>query len=339
MKIRLILFFFLIVYAGLQAQEKHYAVYGVSFYNLENLFDPIDSPDTDDKEFTPEGSYNWTETKYENKLHNIAGVLNQLGDKYCPAGPAFIGVSEVENRKVLEDLVKTGEFASKNYQIVHQDSPDRRGIDVALLYNPSLFKLESYKAFPFILPDDTAFRTRDQLLVTGTIDGDKVHVIVNHWPSRRAKSIRREQAAAVTRSIVDSLRDADPGAKVMVMGDLNDDPVNASVKKVLSAKRKKADVGDKDFFNPFWEYYANGIGTLGYKGHWNLFDQIILTSGLLNDDKSHLGYWKAEIFNRDFLINQDGQFKGYPKRTHSKGIYLNGYSDHLPVVVYLVKQI
>jgi hypothetical protein len=338
MRFRLILFLFFSLCVGLHAQDKHYAVYGVAFYNVENLFDPLDSPDTNDEEFTPKGSYNWTETKYENKLENMASVLNQLGDKYCPMGPAVIGVAEVENRKVLEDLVKTGDFATKNYQIVHQDSPDRRGIDVALLYNPSLFKPESYKAFSFTLPDDTAFRTRDQLLVSGAIAGEKIHVIVNHWPSRRAKSIRREQAAAVTRTIVDSLRAADPNVKVMVMGDLNDDPTNASVKKVLSGKQEKTDVGDKDLFNPFWKYYANGIGTLGYKGHWDLFDQIMMTRGLTDDDKFLLTYWKAEIFNRDFLINQEGPFKGYPRRTHSKGIYFNGYSDHLPVIIYLVKQ-
>lgn len=339
MKFRLISFVFLFVAVLAHAQNNKYAVYGVAFYNLENLFDTVDSDDTNDAEFTPDGGYHWNEMKYRNKLNNLASVLNQLGDKYCPMGPAVIGLSEVENRKVLEDLVKTEPFAQKNYQIVHHDSPDRRGIDVAMVYNPAVFTLESYKAVPFILPDDTAFKTRDQLLVNGTIAGEKVHVIVNHWPSRRAKSVMREKAAAVTRSIVDSLRAEDPEAKIMVMGDLNDDPTNASVKKVLSAKRKKADVGKKDMYNPFWEYYAQGIGTLAYKGSWNLFDQIILSKGVISDDKSTLTFWKSEIFNRDFLINQEGQFKGYPKRTHAKGIYLNGYSDHLPVIVYLVKQI
>ncbi len=334
------LFFFTILFVGLSAQQKKsYAVYGMAFYNVENLFDTEDSEDTNDVEFTPEGGYHWNEMKYQNKLGNIAEVLDQLGGKYCPAGPAIIGLSEVENRRVLEDLVQHGDFARKNYQIVHEESPDWRGIDVALIYNPELFTLESYKAVPFTLPDRPDYASRDQLLVTGTMAGETVHVIVNHWPSRRAKSIRREQAAAVTRGIVDSLLSLDAQAKIMVMGDLNDDPTNNSVKKVLKAKRKKSDVDAGDMYNPFWDFYAQGIGTLAYKGSWNLFDQIILSHGLIGSDKSELSYWKSEIFNKEFLINQEGQFKGYPKRTHSKGIYLNGYSDHLPVISYLLKEL
>ncbi len=339
MKIRFILLLCFVSVLLVNAQQQKYAVYGVAFYNVENLFDTIQSPGIFDEEYTPEGAKHWNFSKYQNKLNNMADVLNQMGQKYCPQGPAVIGLAEVENRQVLEDLVQTGELAAKNYQVVHYDSPDRRGIDVALLYNPSLFTLESSKAIPFVVPGDTAFKTRDQLLVTGTIAGEKVHFIVNHWPSRRAKSIKREQAAAVTKGIIDSLRLLTPDVKVMVMGDLNDDPTNASVKKVLSAKRVKQDVGETEMFNPYWEHYAQGVGSLGYKGSWNLFDQIILTRGLLSEDHAQLTYWKSEIFNRDFLIHQEGQFKGYPRRTHAKGIYLNGYSDHLPVIVYLVKQI
>jgi hypothetical protein len=321
------------------AQDKKYAVYGIAFYNVENLFDTVDSEDTNDEDFTPNGGYHWNEMKYENKLKNMSAVLNQLGNKYCPQGPAIIGLSEVENRKVLDDLVAQGEFAKKDYQIVHEESPDYRGIDVALIYNPALFKLDSYKTFPFELPEETKYKTRDQLLVTGYISGEKVHVIVNHWPSRRAKSIRREQAAAVTRGIVDSLLNDDAAAKVFVMGDLNDDPTNNSVKKVLKGKRNKSDVKSDEMYNPYWDYYAQGIGTLGYKGSWNLFDQILMTKGLIGEDKQQLFYWKAEIFNKDFLISQEGRFKGYPKRTHSRGIYLNGYSDHLPVITYVAKQL
>jgi hypothetical protein len=321
------------------AQDKKYAVYGIAFYNVENLFDTVDSEDTNDEDFTRYGGYHWNEMKYENKLKNMSAVLNQLGNKYCPQGPAIIGLSEVENRKVLDDLVAQGEFAKKDYQIVHEESPDYRGIDVALIYNPALFKLDSYKTFPFELPEETKYKTRDQLLVTGYISGEKVHVIVNHWPSRRAKSIRREQAAAVTRGIVDSLLNDDAAAKVFVMGDLNDDPTNNSVKKVLKGKRNKSDVKSDEMYNPYWDYYAQGIGTLGYKGSWNLFDQILMTKGLIGEDKQQLFYWKAEIFNKDFLISQEGRFKGYPKRTHSRGIYLNGYSDHLPVITYVAKQL
>ncbi len=339
---RLHLLFVIVFFLGIAAnaqEKKKYAVYGISFYNVENLFDTEDSEDTNDIEFTPEGRYNWNEMKYQNKLENMASVLDQLGGKYCPQGPAIIGLSEVENRRVLEDLVQTGSFAKKNYQIVHQESPDFRGIDVALIYNPSIFKFKSYRAVPFVYPDEPKYKSRDQLVVSGEIAGEDIHIIVNHWPSRRSKSIRREQAAEVTRSIIDSLLNSNNEAKIFVMGDFNDEPTNNSVKKVLRGKRNKEMVGQDELYNPYWEFYAQGIGTLAYKGSWNLFDQILVSKALISDDKSRLNYWKSEIFNKDFLINQEGQFKGYPKRTHSKGIYLNGYSDHLPVITYLVKEL
>lgn len=339
MRAKFILLILLVLYIGVNAQDKKYTVYGMAFYNVENLFDTVNSDDTNDEEFTPDGGYHWNEMKYENKLKNISTVLNQLGGKYCPQGPAVVGLAEVENRKVLEDLVAYGNFADKNYQIVHEESPDYRGIDVALIYNPAIFTLESHKTYPFELDEDMKYKTRDQLLVTGHISGEKVHVIVNHWPSRRAKSIRREQAAAVTRAIVDSLLYDDASAKIFVMGDFNDDPTNNSIKKVLKGKRKKSEVQNDEMYNPYWDFYAQGIGTLGYKGSWSLFDQILMSKGLIDADKKKLFYWKSEIFNKDFLINQEGQFKGYPKRTHSKGIYLNGYSDHLPVITYIAKEL
>lgn len=339
MMFRYLLFIFLLAVLGTNAQDKKYAVYGMAFYNVENLFDTVNSDDTNDEEFTPDGSYHWNEMKYDNKLNNISSVLNQLGGKYCPQGPAVVGLAEVENRKVLEDLVAYGDFAEKNYQIVHEESPDYRGIDVALIYNPDIFTLESYKIYPFDLPEDSIYKTRDQLLVSGYISGEKVHVIVNHWPSRRAKSIRREQAAAVSRGIVDSLLLDNVAAKIFVMGDLNDDPTNNSVRNVMKGKRKKEEVQSDEMYNPFWDFYAQGIGTLGYKGSWSLFDQILMSKGLISSDKKELFYWKSEIFNKDFLISQEGQFKGYPIRTHSKGIYLNGYSDHLPVITYIAKEL
>ena len=188
----------LLVYTS-TAQEKKFAVYGVAFYNLENLFDTKKDSIINDEEYTSEGANAWDENKYKNKLNNMAYVLNQLGGKYLPQGPAVIGVSEVENRGVLEDLVKTNEFAQRGYGIVHYDSPDFRGIDVALLYNPKLFTVESSKAIPFKVTDNPNFKTRDQLLVTGYLAGEKIHVIVAHWPSRRGgkQSDYRERAAAL----------------------------------------------------------------------------------------------------------------------------------------------
>ncbi len=329
----------LLVYTS-TAQEKKFAVYGVAFYNLENLFDTKKDSIINDEEYTSEGANAWDENKYKNKLNNMAYVLNQLGGKYLPQGPAVIGVSEVENRGVLEDLVKTNEFAQRGYEIVHYDSPDFRGIDVALLYNPKLFTVESSKAIPFKVTDNPNFKTRDQLLVTGYLAGEKIHVIVAHWPSRRGgkQSDYRERAAALGKTIIDSLYKVDPNSKVFYMGDLNDDPFDKSVSKVIGAKRNQADVEEGGMFNPFWNILDSGVGSLAYNGSWNLFDQIMVSNNLVGTDRTNLKFWKAEVFNKDFLINQDGQFKGYPKRTFSKGIWLNGYSDHLPTIVYLLKQ-
>lgn len=329
----------LLVYTS-TAQEKKFAVYGVAFYNLENLFDTKKDSIINDEEYTSEGANAWDENKYKNKLNNMAYVLNQLGGKYLPQGPAVIGVSEVENRGVLEDLVKTNEFAQRGYGIVHYDSPDFRGIDVALLYNPKLFTVESSKAIPFKVTDNPNFKTRDQLLITGYLAGEKIHVIVAHWPSRRGgkQSDYRERAAALGKTIIDSLYKVDPNSKVFYMGDLNDDPFDKSVSKVIGAKRNQADVEKGGMFNPFWNILDSGVGSLAYNGSWNLFDQIMVSNNLVGTDRTNLKFWKAEVFNKDFLINQDGQFKGYPKRTFSKGIWLNGYSDHLPTIVYLLKQ-
>ncbi|MDR0799239.1 MAG: endonuclease/exonuclease/phosphatase family protein [Dysgonamonadaceae bacterium] len=322
-------------------QGKKLVPYSVAFYNLENLFDTINNNSQYDLEYSPQGTKKWNSDKYWKKINNMAYAISQLAKETCPLGPAFIGVSEVENRTVLEDLVKNPNLASRNLGIVHYDSPDARGVDVALLYNPAFFTVTSSKPYLFRLADNPKFRSRDQLLVSGLLDGERVNVIVNHWPSRRggeqASRYLRVAAATLTKHITDSIMAADPDAKIFIMGDLNDDPTNASVSKVLNAKRKKNDVGEFGIFNPMAELFAKGIGSLAYNGGWNLFDQIMLSGNLLGNDHSTLKYWKVEIFNADFLTEQTGRYKGYPLRTHSGDVFLNGYSDHFPVVVYLVK--
>lgn len=325
---------------GLSAQER-LGIYSVAFYNLENLFDTEDDPLTNDDEFTPRGAMRWTETKYRKKLKNMASVVSKLAREHCPAGPAAIGVSEIENRKVLEDLIATDEVAAMGLDIIHFDSPDRRGVDVALLYNPKLFQVSSSRIYPYILPADTAFKTRDVLLTSGTLAGEPFHVIVNHWPSRVGdkSSELREFAAAINKHIADSIYSADPSAHVVIMGDMNDDPTDVSCRLVLNAKKKQEEVPPGGLFNTMWGFFDKGIGTLSYKGRWNLFDQIIISKSLLGTDRSQLKFWKAEIFSRDFLIQKDGKNKGYPLRTFSEGKFINGYSDHFPVLIYLVKRV
>lgn len=338
----ILVFLAIFVSTTLVAQNR-LGVYAAGFYNLENLFDTEDDPDNPgDDEFLPTGPYAWTPEKYNQKLSNLAKVISKLAKEICPGGPAILGVSEVENRRVLEDLVKTEPLASMGYEIVHYDSPDRRGVDVACLYNPRLFTLLSSKVFPYVMPSQPEFRSRDQLLVSGLLAGESFHMIVNHWPSRYGgdrSSPSREAAAVITRHIADSIYAADPLSKILIVGDLNDDPNNKSTKDVLKARRKASDTEPGGYFNATWPLFDKGIGTLCYQDKWNLFDQLIISENLLGKDRSVLKFWKAEIFNREFLIQQEGKRKGYPWRTFYNNAFINGYSDHFPVLIYFVKEI
>jgi len=323
------------------AQEKKLAAYSIAFYNLENLFDTIPGPN--DKEYTPSGPTKWDTFKYTNKLNKMAYALDQLAKEKCPIGPAVIGLAEIENRSVLEDLVRTGDFAKKNMQVVHYDGPDPRGVDCALLYNPKLFQYEGSESRTVIDHEEPKFKTRDQLVVRGRISGELFHIIVLHWPSRRGGEERsrpkRAMCARVTKSIVDSIQQVAPESRIVVMGDFNDDPFNIPVKDVLGAKKKQEQVKENGLYNPFWQILDKGIGTLAYQGKWNLFDQIIISENLLGKDRSTLKYWQAEVFNRDFLKNQEGSYKGYPLRTHAGGVWQNGYSDHFPTIIYMLKEV
>lgn len=325
------------------AQKKDYQVTCVGFYNLENLFDTIDDPNKRDEEYLPGGKRRWDKARYEDKLFNMAHIISLMGKDGVKDGVSLLGVSEIENRRVLEDLVKQSPIKNRNYQIAHFESPDKRGIDVGLLYNPEHFELldqKKYKYEPIKENGDTIY-TRDQLLVTGLLHGDKVHVIVNHWPSRWGGEKRsrplRNGAAKVSRSIADSLLNDDANAKIFIMGDLNDDPINESVKKVIGTKAKKSKMKEGFFYNPWENFYKNGIGTLAYRDSWNLFDQILISDPLVHTKKGFT-YMKAEILKEKFMFTESGRYKGYPKRTFSFDNYVGGYSDHLPVFVYLVKE-
>ncbi len=314
----------------------------IAFYNQENLFDTIDNDNVNDAEYLPNGPVKWGTMKYNAKLQHMSYAISQIGLDNSPVGVAIIGVSEIENRGVLEDLVKQPALKDRSYQIVHYDSPDRRGVDVGLLYNPRFFTVTNSKSYR-LHTEDTTFLTRDQLMVSGYLQGEKIHVIVNHWPSRTGGEERsrpkRNAAAGLTRSIVDSLFRVDPKAKIIVMGDLNDDPFNESCATVLGAKKNAEDVKPGELYNVFWKTLEKGMGSLSYNDQWNLFDQIIISNELVNGDKSKLKFWKSEIFYRNFLIQQEGRYKGTPLRTHAGGVWLNGYSDHLPTLIYLVKEI
>lgn len=341
-RITITILFAVITFGYIQAQEKKVAVYSVGFYNLENLFDTIPSPGVNDIEFTPGGIKKWDGQKYWKKIENMSFAISKLAGEFCPEGPAVLGVSEIENRTVLEDLVKAPLLKSIGYQIVHYDSPEARGVDVGLLYNPKFFKVTSSHAYKFTLPNKPDFKSRDQLLVSGLLAGEPVHFIVCHWPSRRngEKSSRylREAAAKLSRHITDSIFKTDPKAKIVLMGDLNDDPFNEPVKVIVGAKKRPEEVQPKGFFNPMWRILDKGVGSLGYRGEWNLFDQIIISHDFLGTDRSSLKYWKAEVFNKDFLIQPEGPYKGYPWRSFSGDLFIEGFSDHFPTLVYFLKE-
>lgn len=313
-----------------RAQRQH--LYSVAFYNLENLFDTLHDEGKNDYDFLPSGRYAWGTRKYEAKLKNLARVLSQLSRDRVPQGPACIGVAEVENRRVLADLLAQPSLSQ--YKYVHYEGPDRRGIDCALLYDTAQFRVHHSRlvlSTPYC--GDTTQLTRGFLIVDGELAGDHICFIVNHWPSRGSASSVRVHAARQVRALTDSLFRLNPRLKLIVMGDLNDDPMDESL-QTLGARKYPRQVKKRDFYNPWWATLEDdSIGTLCYHGKWNLFDQILLTRPLLKARRG-LRYRGHEVFRPPYLF-QHGEYEGYPLRTHGGRKWLNGYSDHLPTIVYL----
>ncbi len=326
------------------AQKGEFKIAAIGFYNLENLFDTIDSPTTNDADFLPGGRLHWNSEKYWSKQGNLAKVISQLGTERTPDGLALLGVCEIENRSVLEDLVAQPLLKSRNYQIVHYESPDERGIDVGLLYQPKYFTVTGSKSIPVYLFEKDSARdyTRDVLYVSGQFDGEPLHVLVNHWPSRSggesASAWRRAEAARMCRQVVDSLTALDPNAKIIVMGDLNDDPNNKSLTQVLRAVRSTDKMKAGEMYNPMYDLFMTGEGTLAYRDAWNLFDQMVLSRGLVWKKAGGWQFFKPVVFRRPWLFQEEGAFRGYPLRTFVGDIFLNGYSDHLPVYTLLIKK-
>ena len=327
----------------LGANAKKQQMFGVAFYNLENLFDTIpNNPEGRDAEFTPNGSNKWDGRKYWSKIKNMSYAISQLTTQYTPEGPALIGVSEIENISVLEDLVNAEPIKNWNLKIKHHDSPDARGVDVGLLYNPKFFQPIHMVNHRLVIPELPNFRTRDQMCVVGLLGGCRTAVIVNHWPSRRGggdNSWMRERAAALTMQICDSLYKIDPNMGIVILGDLNDDPSNKSVAQVIGAVKNIKDCKPGGYYNPFWKKLDEGIGSYIYRNGWDLFDQIIVNYNLVKGNNG-LKFHSCKVWNDlPFLFQQTGQYKGTPLRTFGSGVWTNGYSDHLPTEIFLVKDI
>ena len=330
--------------ASAVAQEKPYTVV---FYNLENLFDIYDDPETHDEEFTPDGAKQWNEIKYQKKLSNMERVLFDIA-AIQKDYPIVIGVSEIENRTVLEDLISQPKLKGANYRICHYDSPDARGVDVAFLYRADVFKLEGSDNIKLVVEELPDFRTRDLVTMWGTIDGEPFYFLVSHWPSRlggkEASQFKRDACAKQIREIKDSLLNENPATKVVVMGDFNDDATDASIVKTMGAKGKVKELQPGDFFNPYNAMLRAGLGTLAYQDAWNLFDNIIVSENLATGSTGELKLQRApkskfygNIFTRAYMLQQEGQYKGYPLRTFVTNNFQNGFSDHFPVYIYIGK--
>lgn len=329
----------LLLLAALPLLSQEYEC--VAFYNLENLFDTEDDTLINDEEYLPDAG--WTEEKYLRKLDRMAEILSSIGRQKGLDGPAFIGVSEIENRRVLEDLVNHPRLAQHKYQILHIDGPDRRGVDVAALYKAGRFTPMLINNIPVEIYNRDGERkyTRDVLHVKGLLGSEMVHITVNHWPSRyggRASIPYRSSVARVNRQLLDSLTKEDMTTNFIILGDLNDDPTNESLEEVLVANKKPRS-GQADFlYNPFYDLYRKGIGSNAWNDAWHNFDQIIINGRLTSKGLSRWQYDDVEIYRRQHMLQTTGRYQGYPFRTKAGGRYLGGYSDHFPVLLYLRKR-
>jgi len=337
--------FMLLILLNVTAQEnkRNFKIHTVAFYNLENLFDTINDVNKND-EASPIMEIRFNRGKiYREKVSNMAEVVSQIGYDVTKRPPSILGICEVENRMVVEDLISDEKLRKYNYGIVHYESPDDRGIDVGLIYNKDVFKVKNSSSHDvFITGNNSSKRrnTRDQLVVSGYLDGELMHFIVNHWPSRGADETKRIAAAEVNNFIIDSLRNKYESPKIITMGDFNDDPFDKSIKKILGAKKNISDVNKNDMYNPFETILVDeGVGSNAYRDKWQLFDQIILSKPFLDKNYKDYQLYKAGVFNKSFLINKKGKFKGYPFRSFSYGTFTGGYSDHLPPYIYLLKEI
>ncbi len=326
--------------------------YVIGFYNLENLFDTYHDEGKNDYEYLPDGANQWTEVKYEKKLHNMASVIRAMHDDN-KVWHAVLGVSEIENRHVLEDLVSMPEIAEADFQIVHYDGPDRRGVDVALLYRPSVFRVLESRSIPYtfenseveftLTPEEQAdFRTRDILMVRGLLGGEMFAFFVAHLPSRtggKGGDLRSRGGEIMYRESM-RLMEQYPGIKIVAMGDMNDNPTDPSMAYYMRGKEKIEEVGETDFFSPFLSMLKAGYGSLAYQGEWNIYDILVVNSNLAHPAKGTLGIipivknrFYGRVFHKPFMTQQEGQYKGTPFRTSSGGAFIGGYSDHYPTYI------
>ena len=329
----------------------------IGFYNLENLFDTYHDDGKNDYEYLPDGANQWTQEKYAKKLRNMARVIQAM-KKDNGVWHTVLGVSEIENRHVLEDLVAEPAIADANYQIVHYDGPDRRGVDCALLYDPSKMTLVESESIPFTFEGSSIkfdmtkeemanFRTRDILMVHGIIDGEHFAFYVCHLPSRLGGkgADNRARGGEIVYNHAMKMMQKYPGINCVIMGDMNDNPFDPSMSKYMHGLKDIDKVTDKDFFAPFWSMLDAGFSSLYYRGEGNIYDCILVNNALAHAQKGTFQIQKitkkkfyGRVFSKRFMTNQSGQYKGTPFRTFSNGAFVGGYSDHYPTYIIIKKK-
>jgi predicted extracellular nuclease len=314
------------------------------FYNVENLFDIFNDPATNDEEFLPESQKQWNEEKYKKKIADLAKVLSGISENGLPS---LIGLAEVENQKVLEDLVSSPKLRRGKYGIAHFDSKDERGIDVALLYDKDMIEIIESKAVPVVFGFDIQDVTRDILYVKCKIKDDNIfHIFINHWPSRspneQESEIKRVSAAIALRKEVDKILNFENDARIVIMGDFNDEPTNKSVNQILNAGNKRKNVNYRDLYNLMYDSHnTSNEGSITYRDNWQMFDQIIVSPALLNKGTGYyINYGDGKVFKGDMVLftNPQTNLAG-PNRTYGGNTYYGGVSDHLPVYVILRKEV
>ena len=343
MKLKILLLLVCVLSGGRLAAQEPADTLLVAFYNVENLFHPTDDSLTADDDFTPEGSYHWGYKRYYRKVSNIAKVLIAMG-RGNP--PAIVGVAEIENDRVLHDLCRRSPLQGFGYRFVHHDSPDRRGVDVALLYRDSLVTVLHEEAVPVVFPFEPDTRNRDLLYVLARLPcGDSLHIIVNHWTSRfggyAATIPKRNYYADVARHLVDSILTLNPTANVLLMGDFNDYPTDESMEKHLRAQNplKSTAFAEDTLFNLMYHFVAqNNVGSHKHEDFWGCLDQLIVTGELLNGHgRLQIANGMPHVFDEDFLLVPDEKYGGVKNyRTFLGPRYVGGFADHLPVYVRIV---
>ncbi|RNL81889.1 endonuclease [Sinomicrobium pectinilyticum] len=307
-------------------------LYTIGFYNVENLFDVHNDPATLDDDYTSDGVLHWTKKRYGKKLYKLGRAIANIGYDTSGMAPVLVGLAEVENREVVRELLGSRPLKDKGYELIHNDSPDERGIDTALIYRSRYFRVLASETIPLLIDNVNGERdyTRDILHVTGVLNGQHIHVLVNHWPSRREGGeetvYKRVAAAQLIQETMERVRKEESSPVFIIMGDFNDDPFSESIREYLLSP---------DLYNPMEKLLSYDSGSANYNFKWNLFDQILFSRDFFTEEKGTHSFVKAGIFNKRFLAEWTGRFKDTPFRTYAGRRYLGGYSDHFPVYIQL----